>query len=97
MEQRRRQTFLFFLPTEKQVLFDLLRKEKLGRTDYFFFLLALIVSKLLGTNDAMRASFSPTLECTVAIINLVIYDSNLQSLPWAIHLLFKKKEMLNIV
>lgn len=55
-----------------------------------FFLLALIVSKPLGTNDAMRGSFFTTLDCTVAIINLVIYDSNLQSLPWAIHLLFKK-------
>lgn len=32
-------------------------------------------------------------------INLVIYDSNLQSLPWAIHLLFKKgddKHCLNV-
>lgn len=52
------------------------------------FFLALIVSKLLGTNDAMRASFFPILECTVTIINLVIYNSNLQSLSWAIHLLF---------
>lgn len=54
----------------------------------FFFLQALIVSKPLGTNDAMRVSFSPTLECTAATINLVIYDSNLQPLPWAMHLLF---------
>lgn len=63
-----------------------------GRTDYSFFLLALIVSKPLGTNDAVRSSFFPTFQRTVAIINLVIYDSNLQSLPWATHLLFKKRD-----
>lgn len=62
-----------------------------GRTDDGFFLLALIVSKPLGTNDAVRSSFFPTFQRTVAIINLVIYDSSLQSLPWATHLLFKKR------
>lgn len=79
-----------WLPTKKQVLL-IYRRRKSLEGQITFFLQALIVSNPLGTSDPMRASFSPTLECTAAIINLVIYDSDFQPFPWAIHLLCKKK------
>lgn len=57
-----------------------------------FLLLALIASKSLGTNAAVLSSFFPTFQCAVVIINPVIHNSHLVSLPWATHLLFKKRD-----
>lgn len=84
--------FPFLSANRKTGTFLSIEEGKAWEDRLCFLLWALIASKSLGTNDAVLSSFFPTLQCTVAIINPVIHDSNLQWLPWATHLLFKKRD-----